>query len=329
MIFRLPFRELFWWRWRSSRRACTFWYFVLPLNDQRDGLQKEVAKLKAENDRNEAFRQQQTEYLNRIKQLESQLETLRSIVPDEQATDEFMRTVFADGAGTGTQIRTFIPKPPVVKDYYVEVPFAVRLDGTYYNLLSFFDRLAHEQRIMSVSGLSLGSPGGRRHGGIQGGVQRDGGGELRADHLLQQAADRGGATSQEKEIVSRMRTMAKHRLQRTRRNAGNAALALGGSRAGFGVCRRVGQTSNPEGSRARRQDRAGRWEASTARPRTATSAKIPAQRKARHSASAVPGGGETRPLQASANLTGGKGGAENSLNRECRAGFCRQGRGAC
>ena len=54
-------------------------------------LQKEVTKLKAENDKNEAFRQQQTEYLNRIKQLESQLETLRSIVPDEQATDEFMQ----------------------------------------------------------------------------------------------------------------------------------------------------------------------------------------------------------------------------------------------
>ena len=88
----------------------TFWYFVLPLNDQRDSLQKEVAKLKAENDKNEAFRQQQTEYLNRIKQLESQLETLRSIVPDEQATDEFMKTVFADGASTGTQIRTFIPQ---------------------------------------------------------------------------------------------------------------------------------------------------------------------------------------------------------------------------
>jgi type IV pilus assembly protein PilO len=140
--------------------GATFWYFVLPLSDQRDGLQKEVAKLKADNDKNEAFRQQQTEYLNRIKQLETQLETLRSIVPDEQATDEFVRSVFADGASTGTSVRTFIPKPPVVKDYYVETPFQVRLDGTYYNLLNFFDRLAHEQRIMSVSGLTLGAPEG-------------------------------------------------------------------------------------------------------------------------------------------------------------------------
>ena len=137
-----------------------FWFYVLPLNDKRESLDKEVTLLKGQNDRNEAFRQQQTEYLNRIKQLESQLETLRSIVPDEQATDAFIRTVFVDGASSGTQIRTFIPKPPAVMEYYVETPFSVHLDGTYYNLMSFFDRLAHEQRIMSVSGLSLGSPVG-------------------------------------------------------------------------------------------------------------------------------------------------------------------------
>ena len=140
--------------------GATFWYFVLPMSDTKDALQRDVAKLKAENDKNEAFKQQQTEYLNRITQLESQLATLRSIVPDEQATDEFMRTVFADGLSANTQIRTFVPRPPLVKDFYVEMPFQVRLDGTYYSLLNFFDRLAHEQRIMSVSGLSLGAPEG-------------------------------------------------------------------------------------------------------------------------------------------------------------------------
>ncbi len=140
--------------------AATFWYFVLPLDDQRTTLQKDVARLKADNDKDEAFRQQQTEYLNRIQQLQSQLVTLQSIVPDDQATDAFMRTVFADGAATSTGIRTFVPKPAAVKDYYVETPYTVRLDGTYYDLLSFFDRLAHEQRIMSVSGLSLGTPDG-------------------------------------------------------------------------------------------------------------------------------------------------------------------------
>jgi len=140
--------------------AVTFWYYVLPLNDQRTRLEKDVTKLKAENDRNEAFRQQQTEYLNRIAQLEKQLETLRSIVPDEQATDDFMKSVFGEGASANVSIRTFIPKPQVARDFYVEMPFSLRLDGTYYGLVNFFDRLAHQQRIISVAGLSLGAPEG-------------------------------------------------------------------------------------------------------------------------------------------------------------------------
>lgn len=137
-----------------------FYFYVWPLSGENDKLQIEVKRLKAENDKNEAFRQQQAEYLNRLKQLQGQLETLRSIVPDEQATDEFMRTIFADGTATGAEVRTFIPGVPVAKENFMEMPFTVRLDGTYYNLLNFFDRLAHEERIMSVSGLSLGSPEG-------------------------------------------------------------------------------------------------------------------------------------------------------------------------
>jgi type IV pilus assembly protein PilO len=137
-----------------------FYFYVYPLSDQNATLQKQVKSLKAENDKNDAFKQQQTEYLNRIKQLEGQLDTLRSIVPDDQDTDEFMKTVFADGEETGTQIRTFIPGVPVAKENFMEMPFAVRLDGTYYSLVNFFDRLSHEQRIMSVSGLSLGGPEG-------------------------------------------------------------------------------------------------------------------------------------------------------------------------
>jgi Tfp pilus assembly protein PilO len=68
--------------------------------------------------------------------------------------------VVADGRAAEVNIRTFIPQALAPKDIYTEMPFNLRLDGTYYGLLGFFDRLAHEQRIVSVSGLSLGSPQG-------------------------------------------------------------------------------------------------------------------------------------------------------------------------
>ncbi|MGB7592830.1 MAG: type 4a pilus biogenesis protein PilO [Terriglobia bacterium] len=137
-----------------------FYFYVLPLKDQRDSLRNQVDGLTAENKLNQIFEQQRKQYLNRIAQLGKQLDTLRSIVPEEQATDDFMRMVFEDGRATEVNVRTFVPQAIAPKDIYTEMPFNLRLDGTYYGLLSFFDRLAHEQRIVSVSGLSLGPPEG-------------------------------------------------------------------------------------------------------------------------------------------------------------------------
>jgi type IV pilus assembly protein PilO len=137
-----------------------FWYFALPESKQLDNLQQQVKKLRAENDRNEAFKREQTEYLNRIAQLSEQLETLQSIVPDQPATDVFVRSVYETGINSDVHIRTFVAEPLVGKELYYEMPFRLHLDGTYYRLLQFFDRLAHEQRIVTVSNLSLGAPEG-------------------------------------------------------------------------------------------------------------------------------------------------------------------------
>jgi len=140
--------------------GAVFYFLVLPVQDKRDNLSKEIEKLKLENARNRMIEREKTEYLNQIAQLEKQLAMLTSIVPEEQATDDFLKMVFADARATDVNIRTFIPQPLVQKDIYTEMPFNLRLDGTYYGLLGFFDHLAHEQRIVSVSSLRLGPPAG-------------------------------------------------------------------------------------------------------------------------------------------------------------------------
>jgi type IV pilus assembly protein PilO len=140
--------------------GAVFYFYVLPLQEERDGLRKQLDRITAENKLNQIFELERRQYLSRIAQLESQLNVLRSIVPEEQATDDFMRLVYENGRVADVNIRTFIPAPMEAKDIYTEMPFNLRLDGTYYGLLAFFDRLAHEQRIVSVSGLSLGAPEG-------------------------------------------------------------------------------------------------------------------------------------------------------------------------
>jgi type IV pilus assembly protein PilO len=140
--------------------GAVFYVYDLPLKEKRDSLRNDVDSLKTDNQRNQVFERERREYLIRIAQLEKQLDELRSIVPDEQATDDFIKMVFEGGRTSQVNIRTFVPQDVVAKDIYTEMPVNLRMDGTYYGLLSFFSLLAHEQRIVSVSGLSLGPPQG-------------------------------------------------------------------------------------------------------------------------------------------------------------------------
>ena len=140
--------------------AAVYWYLDFPLKTQRDSIEIKVKAITAQNERNEAFRAQQTEYLNQIKQLKEQLATLTSIVPNKPYTDHFITLLHQDSLATNTHIRSFVARPKVQKDLYVELPFRLRLDGTYYQLVNFFQKLAQAQRIVTVTGLTLGQPQG-------------------------------------------------------------------------------------------------------------------------------------------------------------------------
>jgi Tfp pilus assembly protein PilO len=133
---------------------------VWDLRAKRDGLTAELQRLKAENEKNQAVERERTELLNRIAQLEKQLDTLRMIVPDEQATDDFVKMVYNTASAAGIYLRTFVAQPLVQREFHVEMPFNIRIDGTYWSMLNFFDRLARQQRIVSVTNLNLGPPQG-------------------------------------------------------------------------------------------------------------------------------------------------------------------------
>ncbi len=137
-----------------------FYFYVLPLSAKKASLEVEFNRLHQENLKNQAVERERTELLNRIAQLEKQLETLRSIVPDQQDADEFVRMVYNTATGATIHLRNFTAQPLVARDYYIEMPFNVRIDGTYYSMVNFFDRLSKQQRIVSVTGLALGPPVG-------------------------------------------------------------------------------------------------------------------------------------------------------------------------
>jgi len=110
------------------------------------------AKLQ-ENAELEAYRPKLAEIERQLASLKQQLEIERRIVPDQKEVDGFIRLLDAEALKSGIELRRYTAKPVAPRDYYTEVPFEVELDGPYYSMLNFFDRVGKLERIVNMSGL--------------------------------------------------------------------------------------------------------------------------------------------------------------------------------
>jgi type IV pilus assembly protein PilO len=111
-------------------------------------LTRQVAELQVYERRNAEFKVE-------MAALEKQLETLKTIVPEDKEVDEFMRLLQEAAAASGVQIRSLAPQPVVPKDYHYELPFTISVDGPYFSIEDFFARLSRLSRIINVGDLSF------------------------------------------------------------------------------------------------------------------------------------------------------------------------------
>ena len=119
---------------------------------QRTALTQEVQQLQVYKQRYGELKQQMDAY-------SKQLETLKTIVPEDKETDEFIRLLQGAASQSNVQLRQLKARAVVPKDNnYYEMPFDVQADGPYFNVLDFFGRLSRLSRIINVGDLEFADP---------------------------------------------------------------------------------------------------------------------------------------------------------------------------
>ncbi len=130
-------------------------YFTLFKSQREANAAAQVnldAKLR-ENAELESYRPKLVDIERQLASLKQQLEIERKIVPDEKEVPGFMKMMDAEAMKAGVELRRYTAKPTAAKDFYTEVPFEMELDGPYYSMVNFFEKVGKLERIVNVSGL--------------------------------------------------------------------------------------------------------------------------------------------------------------------------------
>jgi type IV pilus assembly protein PilO len=90
-----------------------------------------------------------------IRNYEIELERLRRILPTKRETDNLIKRAKQLTEQGRFRLTRFTPGNFEERDFYMEWPIRVGLDGTYHELGLFFDRLSKFARIINVTELTI------------------------------------------------------------------------------------------------------------------------------------------------------------------------------
>lgn len=96
----------------------------------------------------DALQKQREQVLQYVTQLEKQL-------PSKAEMDALLSDINQAGLGRSLQFELFRPGQVAVRDYYAELPIAIRVTGRYHDMGSFASDIANLSRIVTLNNLTI------------------------------------------------------------------------------------------------------------------------------------------------------------------------------
>ena len=135
--------------------AAGYYVFLNPIIQKNADLKPKIADKNRENEMLRPY-ESKLQQLNRdMAILEQHIEREKKVVPDDTDADQFIRLLHDTAATSGIEIRRYTALPVANHEFYSDVPFSIDIDGPYYSVLNFFQRVAELERIVNIDNLQM------------------------------------------------------------------------------------------------------------------------------------------------------------------------------
>lgn len=96
-------------------------------------------------------------YVQQLAEIDRSFGALLKQLPDKSEIDALLIEVNQAGLGRGLQFELFKPGQELVKDFYAELPIAVKINGSYHDFGAFAADIAKLPRIVTLNNIAISS----------------------------------------------------------------------------------------------------------------------------------------------------------------------------
>ena len=133
-----------------------FIYFsYLPKLKQIDKLKTNLSKIEKELEVAKNNARQLNDFRKKMQDAEKQFRIVMRALPEKEEIPTLLTGISKAGKDAGLNFILFQPTPEEKKDFYAEIPVAMKVTGDYHGVATFFENVARLNRIVNVRNIYM------------------------------------------------------------------------------------------------------------------------------------------------------------------------------
>jgi type IV pilus assembly protein PilO len=133
-------------------------YYFMMYEDQLNSYKRLVRSFKEvrkQRDKLQTIQFNIERWKSEIARLDGELEKAKLLLPTKSYIPKLLRRLDDLARKSGLDINQFNPKRPKRRGFYTEVPFQVKMQGTFFELMVFLNKVSNLQRIVTMDSLDV------------------------------------------------------------------------------------------------------------------------------------------------------------------------------
>mgnify|MGYP006279624821 CR=1 FL=1 len=133
-----------------------FWFvWYSPMVNTYDNNKAKLGNLVDRRQKLENLKESQAKVLEKVQELRAKILLAEDKLPSSAQLPKLLKHIHDKAKTAGLEIRNFQRVDDKTKDYYVEIPVQMELEGTFGELSSFLQYVSNMNRIVNIRDLTL------------------------------------------------------------------------------------------------------------------------------------------------------------------------------
>lgn len=152
---KMPYRLLIYFGTLVLLAGLFAWLVFLPKQRQIEKTKKEIARLEQKLAQARVRARNLKKFEAELKEVDSEFQRVLRILPNKKEIPALLRNITQLGAESNLTFVLFSPKKEKAKQFYVEIPVEMVVQGRYHDAAMFFYKIGRMDRIVKILDFSM------------------------------------------------------------------------------------------------------------------------------------------------------------------------------